>query len=130
MGLMYNYFMGWTPPTKYLKSPELLNEKRFYRLLSEQSNYIDHDLAMIFYTGLVMLVGNELRKNSFVRLPHLGDFALVRQKARPAWVGKSHIVINPIQILRFYPKAKLRRYFNERQGPIRYTEEMPAKFIQ
>ena len=122
--------MPWTPPVKYLKRPELLNEKRFYRLLSEQSNYIDPELALIFYTGLVLLVGDELRKNSFVRLPHLGDFALVRQKARPAWVGKRHLVIEPREVLRFYPKEHLRRVFNKRQGEIRYTEEMPVKFIQ
>lgn len=122
--------MAWTPKTKYLKRPELLNEKRFYRLLSEQSNYIDPDLALVFYAGLVGLIGDELRKHQFVRLPHLGDFALVEQKSRVAWCGNLHAVIGPRQVLKFYPKEYLRRRFNKRQGFPRYTEILPPPFIK
>jgi len=128
--MRYTLIMPWKPPTKYLKNKELLDEKRFFRLLSEQSNYLDYDTSFHFYMGLVLLIGDELRKNQFVRLPHLGDFALVRQKARPGWVGKAHLVIHPRDVLKFYPKERLRRYFNARQGPIRYTEVMPPKFIK
>ena len=122
--------MAWTPPTKYLKQPELLDEKRFYRLLSEQSNYINPELALVFYAGLVCLIGEELRQHKFCRLPHLGDFALVEQKPRPAWMGRLHAVIGTRQVLKFYPKEYLRRRFNKRQGFPRYTEILPAPFIK
>ena len=122
--------MAWTPKTKYLKRPELLNEKRFYRLLGQQSNYIDPDTALVFYAGLVGLIGEELRKNKFVRLPHLGDFALVEQKSRPAWCGRLHAVIGTREVLKFYPKEYLRRRFNKRQGFPRYGEILPPKAIE
>lgn len=122
--------MAWTAPTKYLKRKEILDDKRFYRLLSEQSNFIDPDTVFLFYMGLVALIGDELRKNKIIRLPHLGDFALVEQKPRPAWIGKLHVVIGSRQILKFYPKEKLRRYFNSRQGSPRFIEVLPPPAIR
>ena len=122
--------MAWTAPTKYLRDKELTNDKRFYRLLSQQANYIDPDTSFLFYMGLVALIGDELRKHQFCRLPHLGDFALVRQKARPAWCGRLHAIIGPREVLKFYPKEYLRRRFNKRQGFPRYTEIMPPTFIK
>ena len=117
--------MPWTPPVKYLKRKELLDEDRFFRLLGMKSKFIDRDTAFIFYIGLVELIGAELRVNKFIRLPHLGDMALVEQKPRPAWIGRMHVVIGSREILKFYPKEKLRRYFSKRQGPPRYIETMP-----
>ncbi len=122
--------MAWQPPTQYLKRKELISDKRFYRLLSEQTNFIDPDTSLLFYTGLVYLIAEELRKHKFIRMPNLGDFALVEQKSRPAWVGKLHAVIGPREVLRFYPKEKFRRYFNKKQGAIRYIELMPPPFIK
>ncbi|OGZ66328.1 MAG: hypothetical protein A3C50_01230 [Candidatus Staskawiczbacteria bacterium RIFCSPHIGHO2_02_FULL_43_16] len=122
--------MAWTPKTQYLKKKELLSKKRFFRLLSEQSNYIDHDTALVFYMGLVALIGEELRQNKFIRLPHLGDFALIEQKPRVAWCGKSHTVIGSRDVLKFYTKEYLRRRFNKRQGPPRYGEILPPKPIE
>lgn len=117
--------MAWTPPTKYLKKKELLDDKRFFRLLSEQSNFIDPDTCFLFYVGLVALIGEELRKNKFFRLPHLGDFAMVEQKPRPAWIGRIHAVIGSREVLKFYPKEHLRRCFNKRQGFPRFSEILP-----
>jgi hypothetical protein len=122
--------MAWTPPTKYLKQKELLDEERFFRLLGMKSKFVDRDMAFIFYMGLVELIGAELRVNKFIRLPHLCDIALVRQKPRPAWVGRSHLVITSRDILKMYPKEKLRRYFAKRQGSPRYLEVMPASPIK
>ncbi len=122
--------MAWTPPTKYLRRKELLSDKRFFRLLSEQSNFIDRDTTFMFYMGLAALIGDELRKNKFVRLPHLGDFALVEQKSRPAWVGRIHAIIAMREVLKFYPKERLRRYFGQRQGHPRFTEFLPPPPIR
>ncbi|MSU54551.1 MAG: hypothetical protein EXS48_01790 [Candidatus Staskawiczbacteria bacterium] len=122
--------MAWKPDIAHLKTKELLNDKRFYRLLSAQTNFIDPDTTMLFYAGMVLLIGDELRKHQFVRLPNLGDFALVRQKARPALVGKMHLMIEPRDVLKFYPANRLRRYFNKRQGPPRYSEVLPPSFIR
>jgi nucleoid DNA-binding protein len=123
-------YMAWTPPTKHLKNKETLDSERFYRLLSEQSNFIDPDTSFLFYMGLVVLISDELRKNKIVRLPHLGDFALVEQRSRPAWMGKLHAVIGSREILKFYPKERLRRYFSKRQGLPRYSEVLPPAALR
>src|SRR3989338_7202181 len=107
--------MAWTPPTKHLRRKELLNNERFYRLLSESSNFMDPEAAIRVYLGLVVVIDQELRKHKFIRLPVIGDLALVRQKARPAWVGRAHCIIDGKEVLKFYPKQDFRRHFNSRQ---------------
>ena len=94
---------------------ELLGNERFYRLLSERSNYIDPEVAGSIYLSLVYVIVDELRKHKFIRLPTLGDFAIVRQKSRPALIGRRHCIIDGMEILKFYPKHSFRGYFNERQ---------------
>lgn len=121
--------MTWKP-TKRLKDPELLSEKRFYRLLSEQSNYIDPDMASLFYAGLVRVVASELRTNKMARLPHLGDFCLVKQKARLGWAGNLRTMIPEMEILKFHPSEKLRRYFNKKQELLRFGGVTPPKPIE
>jgi nucleoid DNA-binding protein len=108
--------MSWKPPINR-ENKELFNQKRFFRLLSEKSNFIDPDASFLCYMGLVALVEQELRLRKFVRLPHLGDFALVEQKPRMAWVGKSHVKIGARDVVKFYPKEKMRRHFSLMQDP-------------
>ena len=103
--------MSWTPPTKHLRKKELLGNERFYRLLSEHSNYIDPEVAGSVYLSMVYIIVDELRKHKFIRLPTLGDFALVRQKSRPALVGRSQCVIDGFEVLKFYSKHKFLFYF-------------------
>jgi len=121
--------MAWTPPTKHLKKKELLNYERFYRLLSESSNFVDPEAVIRIYLGLIMVIDQELRRHKFIRLPILGDFALVRQKSRPAWVGRSHCVIDGREVLKFYTKEAFREHFNKRQ-PIRALSHMPPPPIR
>lgn len=117
--------MAWSAPTRHLKRKELLDAKRFYRLLSKNCNFVDDDTVFLWYIGLVTLIGDELRKNKFIRLPLLADIALVTQKPRPAWIGKSHLLIGSREVLKVYPKEKLRRYFASKQGAPRYSEVLP-----
>ncbi|HWO07262.1 MAG TPA: hypothetical protein VNM40_01605 [Candidatus Paceibacterota bacterium] len=107
--------MAWTPPIDRRAKKELLKNRRFYRLLSEQCPFMDQDTAFVFYTGLVAVVAQELRRHGVARMPHLGDFALVEQKARPAWVGNHQVMMGAREVLKFYPKERMRRYFNKRQ---------------
>ena len=107
--------MPHIPNIKHLKKKELLSEERFFRLLSEQNNYVDPKTCNDFYMGLVRLIADELRKNKFIWLPAIGEYALVQQKSRFGWVGKERIVISGMEILKFYPDMKLRKYFNKRQ---------------
>ena len=112
--------MSWKPPINRREKANLLNDKRFYRLLSEQCNYADKDMLFLVYMGLVQVVAQELRRNDVARLPHLGDFGLVVQKPRPGWMGKAHVRMGPKKVLRFYPKERFRRYFSARNA--KYTE--------
>ncbi len=116
--------MAWTPPTKHLRKKELLDNERFYRLVSERSNYIDPEVALRIYFSVVAVITEELNKHKFIRLPILGDFALIRQKSRPAWVGRSHGVIDGMEVLKFYPRSTFREYFNQRQK-IQMLSHMP-----
>jgi len=122
--------MAWTPNIQHLKRKELLDQKRFFRMLAEKNNYIDYDTTFAFYMALVELIGQELRENRYIRLPHLGDFALTEQKSRVALIGKIQAVIGSRAVLKFYVKEGLRRRFNQRQGSPRYTEVLPPPFIK
>ena len=110
--------MAWKPPTKPLKKKELLDDERFYRELSAKCNFASDETITDWYLGLVKLISQELRENKFVRLPHLGDMALVMQKSRPALCGKAHVLLGPTEVLRFYPKTQMRRYFAKRKGQV------------
>src|SRR3989344_762001 len=112
--LLYAWVMAWTAPTKHLRqNKELLNAKKFYRKLSAKCNYVDEDVMFVWYVGLVQLIAQELRKHKFVRLPHIGDLAIVTQKSRPALAGKMRVRLGPTEILKFYPKEQLRRYMRQ-----------------
>ncbi len=96
-----------------LKKTGILDEDRFYRLLSEQNNYVDHKSVKDFYMGLVRLLTKELRDNGVVRLPHLGDLAMVKQKDTTGLAGKFRVKIVGKYILKFYPKEAWRDYFSK-----------------
>ena len=121
--------MATTPPTKHLRKKELLSNERFYRLLSEHSNYIDPEAVARIYLGLVMLIDEELRKHKFIRLPILGDFAIVRQRSRPGWVGRAHCVIDGLEVAKFYMKEDFRRHVNKRRK-LQVLSHMPAAPIK
>lgn len=113
--------MPTVPPidTRELVKKGILDETRFFRLLSEQNNYVDPKTVRDFYMGLVRLITSELKENGVCRLPHLGDMALVKQKDRLGWAGQFQTMIQGKYILRFYPKELWRKYFvklGEKQG--------------
>lgn len=110
--------MAWKAPTKHLKRKDLLDNRRFFRLLSEQCGFKDEKIMRHMYQAFVGVVNDELRHNKFVRLPQLGDMALVPQKPRPALIGSSHrqVRIGSRNVLKFYPKEQWRRQINARQG--------------
>lgn len=107
--------MAWTPPIN--RKNHRINQKEFFRLLSAECNYVDERTVRMLYFGLLRVITQELRSNKCARLPHLGDFALVQQKSRPAWVGKAQVRIAPRDVLKMYPAEKMRRYFSAKQGP-------------
>lgn len=108
--------MPHTPPIQRNKNRHLLNDERFYKLLSQQYSHISKDEAFIMYIAIVKLVEQELRRHKMIRLPHLGDFALVKYKGRPALVGGQQVQMGDREVLKFYPKERLRRYFNAQQA--------------
>ena len=107
--------MSHKPPVdiRELRKKGVFNEDRFFRLLSEQNNYVDPKTVKDFYMGLVRLLTQELKANGIVRLPHLGDLALVKQKDHIGWVGKMQAMIKGSYVLRFYAKDQWRDYFHK-----------------
>ena len=98
---------------KELKKMGALDEDKFFRLLSDQNNYVDIDVVKDFYMGLVRVVTQELRQNGVVRLPCMGDFALVKQREGFGWMGKKQGVFNGMYVLRFYALNAWRLYFKK-----------------
>lgn len=95
----------------------LLDKDRFYRLLQENSNYMERETVEMVYMGLVKLIGKELRANKFVRLPFIADFNLMEAEGGYRFAGRTkqnkHIVVpNPgFFSLRIYPHRRIRDYF-------------------
>lgn len=89
----------------------LAERPRFFRLLSEHNNYVDPETTCKFYQGLVDMIKQELRENGVIRLPEIGDFVLLKQKAHIGWVGKVQRMIPESTTLKFIPKEALRDHF-------------------
>jgi len=102
-----------------LSKKGVLKEDRFFMLLSQHCNYVDPETVRNFYMGLVRHCTKELRKNGVVRLPHMGDLALVRQKPKLGWSGQFQTMLHGKYALKFYPKDLWKKYFmklSERPG--------------
>lgn len=99
--------------TREIKKTGVLDEDRFYRLLSERCNYISQENVRAFYLALVKLVVAELRENGIIRLPHIGDLAIIKQKDRPGLAGKTKAMIRGAHIIKFYPFYALKDYFSK-----------------
>jgi nucleoid DNA-binding protein len=110
--------MAHNPPIEIrsLLKKGTLDEDRFYRLLSEQNNYVDPKTVKDFYLGLVRLLSHELRENGVVHLPHLGYFALVKRKDSIGWVGQHRQFLSGKYTLKFYAHESWRQYFSKMQG--------------
>ena len=107
--------MAWTPPLKHLRKKELMDNERFYRLLSQRSNYMAPESVVAVYLALTMVIVDELRAHKYIRLPILGEFATVRQKSRPAWLGRAHCIIDGLEVLKFYPRQDFRQFIRNGQ---------------
>jgi nucleoid DNA-binding protein len=107
--------MPHTPPIdiRELQKKGVLNEERFFKLLSQFCNYVPPETVKSFYFGLVSHITKELRENGVVRLPMLGDLALVKQKPKIGWAGKFQAILGGRYMLKFYPKETLREYFTK-----------------
>jgi len=112
--------MPHTPPIKRneLRKNKAFDDERFYRELSESCGYISHDMAQRYYLSLVKVITKRLKNEDLIRLPHLGDFALVQQQEKKVLGGKDiagrylRRVLPAQKILKFYPLDSWRKYFN------------------
>ena len=94
----------------------ILDENRFFKLLSESNNYVDERTVRDFYMGLIRMMTKEIRTNGIVRLPHIGDFALVKTKPRMGWIGKTMGMVPEMSVLKFYANNSWRKYFTTLQN--------------
>lgn len=91
----------------------LLEEDRFYRLVSEKANYMDEETVKTLYMAIVAVIGSEIKANQAVRLPHIGDLALVTIPPRMGLMGKVRTFLAESKVLKFIPNEGLRRHINE-----------------
>ncbi len=96
-----------------IKKTGVLNDKKFYQDISKRCNYISEDSVKEFYMALVKTVTAGLRENGIIRLPHLGDMALVRQKDKMGLSGQKKMLIEGAHMLKFYPDYAIKGYFSE-----------------
>lgn len=107
--------MAHTPKygVREVKKTGVLDEKRFFMLLSHQCDFVEPKIVKKFYMGLVRHLTGELRKNGIVRLPHLGDIALVKKKDGMGWAGKHQVILKGQYLLKFYSCKQWRTYFSK-----------------
>jgi nucleoid DNA-binding protein len=96
-----------------IKKTGVLDNKKFYQDISKRCNYISEDAVKEFYLALVRTVTAGLRENGIIRLPYLGDMALVRQKDKMGLSGNKKMFIEGAHMLKFYPDYALKGYFSE-----------------
>jgi hypothetical protein len=96
-----------------LKKAGVLSVEDFFNALSSENNYMDPKLAREFYMGFVRAVTKLIRKNGVAQLPHIGTFALVKQKDHMGWTGKVQQMIRGKHTLKFYPLQSWRTYFSK-----------------
>ena len=107
--------MPYNPPINRaeLKKKGVFDKTRFYNDLAASCGYISTDMAERYYLSFVRMVTSRLKKEGVIRLPHLGDFALVVQKEKLALVGREQKKIPAQKVLKFYPINTWREYFNK-----------------
>lgn len=111
----------YTINRRALTKAKLFNDDRFFRMLSGRCNYVDETTVRMFYFGLIRLMVSELRTNKAVRLPHLGDFALIEYTKRKGVSGRHldgtprYVTLTKANVFKFYPKYTLKSYFNKMQ---------------
>ena len=98
---------------KIARDKGLLDESRFYRLVSERANYMDEATVKAIYLSMVAVVGSEIKANHVARLPYIGDLALVTIPARMGLVGRARKFLAESKVLKFIPNEGLRRHINE-----------------
>jgi nucleoid DNA-binding protein len=96
-----------------IKKTGVLDDKKFYQDISKRCNYVNEDTVKEFYMALVRTVTAGLRENGIIRLPHLGDMALVRQKDKMGISGQKKKFIEGAHMLKFYPDYAIKGYFSE-----------------
>lgn len=107
-------------PRKLKETTDLLDHDRFFRLLSERSNYSDPELIEDVYMAMVKLINDELRVNYICHLPFLGSFAIVDMKPSQKVMGR--VGKQPIlgwgprrSVLKFYPKQTWKLFLAKRR---------------
>lgn len=110
-----------------LKKKGVFDEDRFFRLLSEQNNYVDSKTVKDFYMGLVRLMTQELKENGVIQLPHVGYLALMKQKDKMGWIGKSWTMIRGQYVLRFYANQTWKKYFSKLSKPTGYEGKLDPR---
>lgn len=92
----------------------ILKDDKFYELLSEGWNHLDPESVRQYYLAFVKIVSRQIRTKGVIRLPHLGDYALVKQPTGRPVISTGRITKrNDIYALRFYPDRNLKAYFSK-----------------
>ena len=108
--------MAWTPKVApaiaELKHSGILSEDRFYRMVSEQNNYMDPASTRAFYQAMYNHVNNELRLHGAVRLPMMGNMYLLKRRDGTGWNGNHMAFIKDKYILRLDPAEKWKKYWH------------------
>ena len=110
-----------------------LDKERFFRLFSRHCNYMSPEAVKDFYMGFVRHVTQQLREEGIVRLPHLGDIVLLKQKDHFGWAGPRQTWLTGKYLIRFFPNQYWRKYFMQlsekpgREGKLDPREKLLGK---
>jgi len=92
-----------------------LDENVFFTELSTESG-LDIETCKRLYLAMVRVINRRVFEKYVIRLPHLGDFALVMRAESLSCVGKTRQVLPPKRTLKFYPLDKWTGYIYKKLG--------------
>lgn len=123
--------MSTKQPPEIREKRQLLGTERYYKLLTEKCAEaglnVSRDLVYLVHMTSLRVIGQELNQHGAVRIPYVGTIALVEQKSRPAWCGKTRVRLPARKVVKIYPHYMLRRTYNAKRNNAisvyRYTRE-------
>lgn len=128
--------MSSKQPPEIREKRALLGNERYYKLLVEKCADFgaSRDLVFLVHMASLRVIGQELNRHGVVRIPHIGTIALVEQKPRPAWCGRTRVRLPARKVLKMYPDYMLRRVYNAKKNfgvsLYRYTREEVLPLIR
>jgi len=93
-----------------------MNLNKFFKEISEESNYLNNVTVQEVYYAILKVILRELKKSGKIVLTDFGTFRIHDSKSRSIYDinTKSNRIISDKKIVKFRPAEKLRLYVRDK----------------